>query len=426
MEELMQYVWQHRLWPQRNLSTVDGRPVHIIDPGLLNRDSGPDFFNAKVRIGGQMWSGNIEIHVRASDWHRHGHDSDPAYDSVILHVVDKDDMPVYRTNGELIPQLCMPCSRDFGDRFRSLVDNTANELACSGEIATIPQVHLIGWIDSLAYRRLYGKADRIASLVDRFNGDWEEACYVTLARALGFGINSEPFERLALSLPLRFMRKHSDSLLAMEALLFGQAGLLEQARGYDPYVERMTSEYRFLATKFSLKQPQPLGWKTARMRPPNFPHRRIALLAAMMHGGFRMMQAIADIHSTADAEVLFRTPLTGYWASRYSFGPDSGRESPALSETSIRILMINVAVPLMYAYGLSRDDSDMCQRAVDMLQHLPAEKNSITDMFARAGISCRDAFSSQALIELRRSFCETRKCLYCRIGHRLLAAKTIP
>lgn len=426
MEELMQYVWQHRLWPQRNLSTVDGRPVHIIDQGLLNRDSGPDFFNAKVKIGGQMWSGNIEIHVRASDWHRHGHNADPAYDSVILHVVDKDDMPVYRTNGELIPQLRMPCSRDFGDRFRSLVDNTANELACSSEIASIPQVHLTGWIDSLAYRRLYNKADRIASIVTRFNGDWEEACYVTLARALGFGINSEPFERLALSLPLRFMRKHSDSLLAMEALLFGQAGLLEQPRGYDPYVERITSEYKFLATKFSLKQPQPLGWKTARMRPPNFPHRRIALLAAMMHGGFRMMQDIADIRTTADAEALFRPQLTGYWATRYSFGPDSGRESQALSEASIRILMINVAVPLMYAYGLSRDDSDTCQRAIDMLQHLPAEKNSITDMFDRAGIRCRDAFTSQALIELRRSFCEPRKCLYCRIGHRLLASKTTP
>ncbi|MDE6490210.1 MAG: DUF2851 family protein, partial [Muribaculaceae bacterium] len=419
-------VWQHRLWIRHDMSTVDGRPVHIIDQGLLNRDSGPDFFNAKVKIGGQIWSGNIEIHVRASDWHRHGHDSDPAYDSVILHVVDKDDMPVYRTNGELIPQMRMPCSRDFGDRFRSMVENTASELACSSEISSVPQVHLTGWIDSLAYQRLYAKTDRIASLVERFNGDWEEACYVTLARALGFGINGEPFQRLALSLPLRFMRKHSDSLLAMEALLFGQAGLLDKTHGYDPYVERITSEYRFLATKFSLRQPQSLGWKTARMRPPNFPHRRIALLAAMMHGGFRMMHSITDARNATDAEALFRSPLTGYWASRFTFGPDSGRELPVLSEPSIRILLINVVVPMMYAYGLSRDDSAMCQRAIDMLQHLPAEHNSITNMFTKAGINCRDAFTSQALIELRRSFCETRKCLYCRIGHRLLAAKTRP
>lgn len=407
------------------MCTVDGRRVHVIDPGMINRDSGPDFFNAKIRIGGEMWVGNVEIHVRASDWIRHNHHKDPAYDSVILHVVGHDDLPVNRSNGQRIPQLLMPCTPDFAARFRELVDNRGNELACSANIASVHPVVIRSWIDSLAYERLYAKADRIAGLVKRFNGDWEEACYVTVARALGFGTNSEPFERLALSMPLRFLHKHCDSLLSIEALLFGQAGFLEHP-ATDSYMEQMQTEYRFLSHKFSIRKPETLGWKMSRMRPANFPHRRIALLASMIEGGFRMLRDITDACNADDIMALFDRKLTGYWATRYSFGPDSGNDLPGLSRQSLQALLINVAVPLCHAYGMAHDNSRLCEQALDMLHHIPAERNSIVSMFAHAGVVCNDAFTSQALIELRRNYCETRKCLYCRIGHRILAARVTP
>lgn len=300
------------------MHTVDGRKVHVIDPGIINHDSGPDFFNAKIKIGGEMWVGNVEIHVRASDWLRHNHHKDSAYDSVILHVVGHDDLAVNRTNGEQIPQLLMPCTSDFAARFQQLVNNRGNELACSDTIASVPSVILKSWIDALAYQRLYTKTDRINTLIKRFNGDWEEACYVTFARALGFGTNNEPFERLALSIPLRFMHKHCDSLLSLEALLFGQAGFLDQHIA-DPYMEQMQTEYRFLSHKFSIRKPESLGWKMSRMRPANFPHRRIAMLAAMIEGGFRMLRNIIEAKNNEETMALFDKTLTGYWATRYNF-----------------------------------------------------------------------------------------------------------
>lgn len=426
MEKLMQYVWQHRLWLQQDMRTVDGRIVQVIDPGQLNTDAGPDFFNAKVKIDGEIWVGNIEIHVRASDWMRHNHDKDPAYDSVILHVVDKDDIAVKRSNGETIPQLRMPCAPDFNARYQALVGQTATELPCSTTIAQLPSIYITDWISTLAHERLYRKVQRINEILERNSGDWEETCYITLARCLGFGINSDAFERLALSLPLRFMGKHSDSLLSIEALLFGQSGLLDNAPENDPYVSRLTTEYRFLADKFSLRRPENLGWRMARMRPPNFPHRRIALLASMIHGGFRLMSAIISATDETTARNLFNIGLTGYWANRYGFDAASSRPISALSESSINIVLINTVAPLTYAYGLATGNSSLCDKATALLQSLKPERNSIIELFSRAGIKAPDAFTTQALIQLRREYCEPRKCLYCRIGHRMLAAKVRP
>lgn len=423
MERLMQYLWQHRLWPQELLLTTDGRSVRIIDPGQLNTNSGPDFFNAKIAISGHIWAGDVEIHVKASDWHRHHHDGDPAYDSVILHVVDRDDASITRSNGETIPQLCMQCTPEFSRRYDDLVCRADISLPCAAEIPSIPPLHLTSWLSSLAFERLYDKEERITSLLARLHGDWESTCYVTLARSLGFSVNGEPFERLALSLPLIFIGKHSDSLTSIEALLFGQSGLLESAPDADPYVALLKREYAFLAHKFGLRAPEGLGWKMARMRPPMFPQRRIALLASMLHGGFRIMSRLLDVKSFEDVRLIFSCELPEYWRSRYTFGAPSSRPVAPLSTDSVRLLAINAVIPLLYAYGVTHDDTALSDRAVDMLQQLPAEKNSVVDLFARAGVPVRDAFASQAVIQLRRRYCEQRKCLYCRIGHRLLSSR---
>lgn len=403
------------------MHTVDGKRVQVLDPGRLNTDADPDFFNAKIIIDGCPWVGNVEIHVRASDWHRHGHDNDPAYDSVILHVVDADDAPIRRSNGEIIPQLRMPCAPDLRKLYDDLVGRSDIDLPCAHTIADLPSVYITDWLSALSFERLYDKTDRISDTLKRLNNDWEATCYVTLARALGFGINSEPFERLALSTPLMFIGKHADSIFTVEALLFGQSGLLEKVLS-DSYAASLDREYRFMAHKFGLRQPQSLGWKMARMRPSNFPHRRIALLAAILCEGVRMMSRILKISSTDDAARLLCPALSGYWSSHFSFGPESPHATQSISRATINILIINAVVPLMLAYGQHHSDQSLTDRAISLLESLPPEHNSIIRQFDFAGITARDAMASQALIQLRRKYCELHKCLYCRIGHRMLAA----
>lgn len=426
MERLMQYVWQHRLFPASRLRTVCGRPVSVIDPGRINTAPGPDFFNAKLMIDGRLWAGDIEIHVKASDWFRHGHHTDPAYSSVILHVVDRDDAPVHRANGEIIPQLVLPCSPQFGEHYRLLTDRAPGPvLACRDTVSHIPSLYLTDWLSALALERLHEKADRITALLARYAGDWDQTAFVTLARALGFGINAEPFELLAMSLPLKLLLRHCDSVLSVEAILFGQSGLLDSAPPDDPYVSRLTAEYRFLAGKYGLHPPQGMRWKMGGIRPGAFPHRRIALLAAMICGGFRLISQI--LHAAGEQSVarIFDLPLSGYWARRYTFGSESSSAPSSLSVASVRTLMINVVAPLTVAFGRSRGDAGATPRAVEFLESIPPERNSVVSLFSGAGVKVPDALTSQALIQLRRAYCEPRKCLFCRIGHRMLASKAL-
>jgi hypothetical protein len=426
MERLMQYIWQHRLWMPANMTTVDGRRVQILDPGRLNTDAGPDFFNAKIIIGGEKWAGDVEIHVRASDWHRHHHDGDPAYNSVILHVVRHDDTAIKRADGHIIPQLRMECAADFHSSYASLVNAAAAPmLPCASEIRELERVHMRGWLDRLAFERLQAKSARVEALLQRTNGDWESACFITLARALGFGVNSEPFERLASSVPLSVVGKHSDSLLSIQAILFGQAGLIPPADDGDRYVDLLRREYEFLAHKFSLTPPASLGWKMARMRPANFPYRRIAFLAALLFGGFKFTSAVTAATTTEEYLKIFSAPLTGYWETHYHFGKESHDLPTLLSLSSRRVLAVNVIAPVLYAWGQQHNMPTLQDNAVNLLQELPPESNSIIALFASAGVKCSDAFTSQALIQLRREYCEAHKCLYCRIGHHMLSRKAI-
>ena len=306
MEKLMQYVWQHRLFDPSRLTTVDGRKVRVIDVGRLNTDSGPDFFNAKIGIDGYVWAGNVEIHRRASDWRRHNHHLDPAYDSVVLHVVEVADTPVYRTDGEEIPTLVLSCSPTFRADYESLVAHSPSQ-SCARYIGDFDPVLLADWISSLAVERLQAKAQRLHDWLELYRGSWEEVCYVAVSRSLGFGINGDAFERLARSLPLRFMQKHADSLAQVEAFLFGQAGLLvEGEHAGDDYYTRLTGEYAFLRNKFGLTPINPDSWKFFRLRPANFPHRRIAMLAQYIHRGFNLFSRICEADSDEALRAIFK------------------------------------------------------------------------------------------------------------------------
>ena len=417
----MQYVWKHRLWRSEDMVTNTGKKVRVVDPGLLNTDAGPDFFNAKIEIDGHMWVGNVEMHYRATDWKRHHHDSDKAYDSVILHVVAKDDAPVRRTNGELIPQLVLEVSPQFNADYASLVGATI-EVPCATKIKQVPHLTIVEWVEGLAFERLHGKVERIHQLLDSFNGSWEDVCYVTLARNFGFGINNDAFERLARRTPLRLLGKHSDSVLQIEALLFGQAGMLDsQKPGMDSYHNQLCTEYAFLSNKFQLTPMEKESWKLFRIRPQNFPYRRIAMLAQFIEGGFRMMNRILEAEGEKEMRALFEVELSGYWTKHYTFGKPNERATATLSRSSIDIILINTVAPLLYAYGELTGNYEMTDKAIKLLEDLRAESNSIVSHFVAYGIDCPDALTSQALVQLKREYCDARKCIYCKIGHHLLS-----
>ena len=417
----MQYVWKHRLWRSEDMVTNTGKKVRVVDPGLPNTDAGPDFFNAKIEIDGHMWVGNVEMHYRATDWKRHHHDSDKAYDSVILHVVAKDDAPVRRTNGELIPQLVLEVSPQFNADYASLVGATI-EVPCATKIKQVPHLTIVEWVEGLAFERLHGKVERIHQLLDSFNGSWEDVCYVTLARNFGFGINNDAFERLARRTPLRLLGKHSDSVLQIEALLFGQAGMLDaQKPGMDSYYNQLCTEYAFLSNKFQLTPMEKESWKLFRIRPQNFPYRRIAMLAQFIEGGFRMMNRILEAEGEKEMRALFEVELSGYWTKHYTFGKPNERATATLSRSSIDIILINTVAPLLYAYGELTGNYEMTDKAIKLLEDLRAESNSIVSHFVAYGIDCPDALTSQALVQLKREYCDARKCIYCKIGHHLLS-----
>lgn len=423
----MQYVWRFRLWPEVRMTTADGRRVDVIDPGELNTGSGPDFFNAKVRIDGRVWAGNIEIHVRASDWFRHGHDTDPAYDNVILHVVQYDDRPVCRrTDGVVIPQVTMVCAPDFSARYQAMVGNPLVELPCASEIQSLPPILLTDWLTSLAFERLQRKADDIHRLLDACYGDWNQVVYITVARGLGFGINADAMEQLARLMPLKYLLHHSDDEVALEAMLMGVGGLLETAAPRDDYERLLIGEYAFYTRKYNLAPATVPQWG-ARIRPHNHPTRRIAQLAALIYGGFQLPGQILSLTDAKEGSgIIFGNAISPYWRDHQMLGGPKVQLPPHLGKSSGDLLLINVVAPLLYAYGEQHADYDRREIAVEIWQNVRGEVNSLTRVFTNAGLKCPDAFTSQAYIQLRRNYCSARKCLFCRIGHKLLQAKVRP
>lgn len=421
MEKLLYYIWEHRLFDTRELQTTKGEKIEIIDPGHRNSDSGPDYFNAKIRIGERIWAGNVEIHQNASDWKLHNHDSDKSYDSVILHVVETDDAEIKRSTGESIPQFIIRYPQKIKDNYELLIHQNGF-LPCGDRLYQLPPLFLTDWITSLAMERLQEKSQRICNWLESYRGNWEEVCYVTLSRSLGFGTNSDAFERLARSLPLLFMQKHADSLFQVEAFLFGQAGLLDP--GYfrdDPYYQRMANEYVFLKKKFGLTPLNPESWKFFRLRPANFPHQRIALIAQLIHQGFSLFTQIREAKDEKELRGLFDLYLNGYWDTHYSFGQPSPSRPKAIGKGAVDILLINTVAPLLYAYGLKTGNETYADRAMNLLENIKAEQNRIVRYFTQAGVTVNNALDSQALIQLYNAYCTPKKCLYCRIGHKLLS-----
>lgn len=422
MEALYHYLWKHRMFGS-TIPVSTGGEVEILDPGVHNMDAGPDFSSAVIKTDDIEWAGNVEIHVKASDWVRHGHNKDKAYDTVILHVVGIDDASVKRTDGTEILQACVAPPAEFYNRYAVLTEKLDTP-TCLSWLATVPHLNRVDWICSLGIERLQEKAEYMKSLLEINNGDWQQTIFILLSRALGFGLNGVPFELLAKSLPLKFVMRHADNPLQIEALVFGQAGMLREGEYlYDPYYVSLCREYAFLQKKYDLSPIKPEMWKYSRTRPGNFPHRRLAILSEMLTRGMQLYSKILEAEGDYDRLMeSLDARASEYWHYHSRFG-DAKSIQPlpvSLSRASKEIIMINVMAPFYFAYGSLSGNPDIAEKGLDLLQSIKGEKNSIVTLWSNHGLSAASAFESQALLHLRRNYCDRSRCLECRFGHYLL------
>ncbi len=432
MERLLHYTWQHRLFPLETLRTTEGEEVEVIDPGQHNDDAGPDFFNAKVRIGGHLWAGNVEVHQHASDWFRHHHDTDARYNNVVLHVVETDDAVVHSLSGRKLPQLVLCAPDSLAARYQTLLIEDRYP-PCHSILPHIAKLHVHAWLNALTAERLAAKAERIDSLLRQTAGDWERTFFITLARTFGFGKNTEAFERWAMTINLQQVGKHRDQAGQVEAFFLGQAGLLDDEslapERRDDHFRTLQAEYRYLSHKFSLTPLPHTVWKFLRLRPQNFPYRRLAQLATLYYTG-QLNFAKMRQHATPEAfRTLFLHPILPYWTHRYTFGEADGsvqttksaqhpapHPTPLLSPAMIDLVMINTVVPLLFAYGRQHHDTSLTDRALALLESLRPERNAITRTWSDLGIVPQHAADSQALLHLRLRYCDRKDCLRCRFG----------
>ncbi|PPK88829.1 uncharacterized protein DUF2851 [Neolewinella xylanilytica] len=421
-EDFLHYLWRLARFDLRDLRTTEGHPITIQQFGLHNTHAGPDFDDARLTINGLQWAGRVEMHLRSSDWYAHGHQEDPVYDGVILHVVLEEDRIVYRQDGSQIPCL------ELRGRIPAGLRNTYWRLLhheswvpCAGQLTNVAVPVRTIWLQRVLSERLERKAAAFTELVARSDKDWEAAFYQSLARSMGGKVNADAMEILARSLPLRVLQKHKHSLLQLEALLFGQSGLLPEAGADDaPYVNRLRREYALLRVKYGLQPIPATAWRFLRMRPNNFPTVRIAQLACLYHRSAQLFGKMLAASGERELRNMFSVSLSNYWKDHYRFGKVAKRVERRLGDTAIRSILVNAVVPAYFAYGLHRSDDRYREKAVDLLEAQPAEKNAIVANWKKLGWPARSAAESQAQIELKQAYCAPTRCTSCVVGCAIL------
>lgn len=404
-EIVLHYIWEHCLWAGFKQQTTDGRSVEILSVGAHNKDAGPDYSSARVRIDGKEWVGNIEIHVCSSDWIKHRHHIDKAYDSVILHIVRTADKPIYNSRGELVPQceLQYPSDKDYlTDLFAAAqqMDSAISRIGCAEQLVRDPAILTEGWRKTLLRKRLECKRASIERLLEITKGSWEHALYISLARNFGFHTNSLPFEQLAINTPLSYLQKHRNSLFQLTALLMGQAGLLEIG---DCKLEnedlKLAKEYAFLRTKFSLTPMDGSIWKHARLRPQNSPELRIHQFAQLLYQSESLLSKLLDSNKIEDLVPLFEVDKMG--------------------RSSIDILLINTVIPYKYAYALHRNNPHKAEEAAALMEQIAPENNTIIRQWRVLGQSIKNAADTQALLHLYQNYCQHHECINCEVGYQI-------
>lgn len=408
-EEFIYYLWENRLL-SKNIQTVDGDSIYVVSVGNRNYDSGPDFLDARIRIGGTLWCGHVEIHVNASDWFRHGHQNDDAYNNVILHVVYNNDterlaIPTLEIEGKFDESIYVR----YNDFLKS-----RKWIPCERLIAGIQQFTWLSWLERIVVERLESEVKDVFSKLMENNYDWEETLYQRIMRYCGLKVNNDAFERLARLLPLRILRKHLDNRLQIEALFFGCAGFLEQSFT-ESYPVLLQREFKILKSKFNLTTMPTVYWKFLRLRPPNFPTIRLAQMASMVCNGENMFSKLLIANDLEPVRNLFNVEVNEYWDTHFQFEKPSRAIKKTLGETAINLLIINAVVPVLFSYGIYHDNDELKEKSLGLLNEMEPEDNVIIRKFGSLGVNVRNAQQSQALLHLYNCYCRKRKCLKCRV-----------
>ena len=418
-EDFLHFIWKHKLYQHDSLFTEDGEPVLIVNPGRHNTNAGPDFFDARIRIGETLWAGNIEIHLRTSDWNRHGHQTDPAYRNTILHVVAISDLQVFNDLGASVPVLVVKWPKWIEDNYEMLL-KSHEWIGCASLLYQVDPFRIKFFLNGIVIERLKQKIDTISKMLSDTKEDWGETFYCMLARNFGLKENALPFEMVARSLPQSVLARHHDSLFQIEALLFGQAGLLGDELFGDEYYLELRKEYRFLAVKYGLRPIAGHLWKFMRMHPGNFPTIRLAQFAALIHSSKGLFSAVIEANNLEDLQKLFMVKASDYWDSHYNFNKPSVNRKKVFGNQIFSLIVINVVVPFYFLFGESQNKLILKDRALEILEQMPAENNSAMNRWAGAGVVAANALESQALLQLQHNYCEPRKCLDCTIGHKII------
>lgn len=421
-EAFLHHIWQLQYFRKNELKTSSGESVVVLHPGSRNSDAGPDFSNARIKIGELEWRGSVEIHIKASGWNDHKHSADKAYEKVILHVVWENDKFIAHTDGSIMPTLELKSRVDLTllERYKNLY-TSATVIPCASHWQSVPEINKLSTLDNALMIRLQAKAKKVSELLSENNNDWEQTCYQLLCKNFGFKVNAEPMLRLGQIVPYNTLLKQIDKPVQVEALLFGVGGFLE-AIIPDDYTLMLTREYGLLRKKYNLdgRQMHYSQWKFLRLRPANFPTLRIAQLAALLTKQKNLFSKILEASSYQQVRDLLNVVPSPYWLTHYHFRKPATSEVPALGESSVQNIMINTIVPLLVAYGKMHDEQSYVALATELLQHIPAEDNTITRNWQHLNYKAKSAFDSQALIELFNNFCVKRRCLECGVGSWLI------
>ncbi len=419
-ENFLQYVWKYGLFDSSSTVLDNGEEIEIISPGEHNTNAGPDFTNVKIKIGKVLWAGNVEIHVNSSDWEKHGHHHDKAYDNVIIQVVANHDKPVKRTNGEPIPTITLKYNPKYYNNYSDLI-NSRNWISCEHKINDVNSFIIRYWLEKLMIERLEVKAGEITRYFKQNKNNWEETFYQRVGNNFGFKLNAQPFEMLVKSIPLNCLAKHKNNLLQIEALLFGQSGMLNDLEHEDDYINILKREYAFLQKKFNLKPVEKHLWKFLRLRPSNFPTIRIAQFASLIYSSSKLFSKILEANNVEEIKKLLSVTASSYWDVHYTFGKPSAKRVKKLGDAGINILLINTIIPFLFVYGKVKNNQMYKDRALKFLEHVKAEQNHIIKGWKELGIIPENALQSQALLQLKNVYCDPKKCLDCQIGNQLIS-----
>ncbi len=418
-EEFLHYIWKNRLFKKDTLFDSDGNKIEIIDTGVHNKDAGPDFFNAKIKTGKTIWAGNVEIHIKSSDWEKHNHQFDKAYDNVILQLVYENDKDIFNTTGEKIQTCKLKFDNKYIENYDRLI-TSQNDISCHNFISKTDRFTLNSWLTNILIERMEEKTSYVKNILRFTNNNWEEAFYIILAKAFGFKVNSEPFELTAKSLPYMILAKNKNNLFQIEALLFGQAGMLRGSEIEDDYYLSLQKEFEFLKNKYKLKPIDSYLWKFLRIRPVNFPTVRISQFAALINKSSHLFSKILESKDINAIKQMFDLKASEYWNTHYNFGKTSKEISKVFGKSALENIIINTVIPIMFLYSKEKGNEDIQDKAIHFLENIKAEKNNITKKWASIGLDVKNAYFSQSLIQLYNEYCLKKRCLNCRIGMKYL------